>query len=98
MSGVVVSWVVVSGVVVSGVVVSGVVMSVVVMSVVVMCGVVMSVVVVSWVVVSKDKFRIEPRYAHTKKNLNKSGGKNLSLETDHPRSLKFDTFLFFEAF
>ena len=47
--------------------------------------------------VCKDKFRIEPRYAH-KKNLNKSGGKNLILETDHPRSLKFDTFLFFEAF
>ena len=45
----------------------------------------------------KDKFRIEPQYAH-KKNLNKSGGKNLILETDHPRSLKFDTFLFFEAF
>ena len=45
----------------------------------------------------KDEFSIELRYAH-KKNLNKSGGKNLILETDHPRSLKFDTFLFFEAF
>ena len=32
------------------------------------------------------------RGMHTKKNLNKSG------ETDHPRSLKSDTFLFFEAF
>ena len=45
----------------------------------------------------KDKFRIEPRYAH-KKNLNKSGEKNLIFKTGHPRALKFEIFLFFGAF
>ena len=41
----------------------------------------------------KDKFRIEPRYAHKKKL------KQINiLETDHPRSLKFDTFLFLRFF
>ena len=45
----------------------------------------------------KDEFKIEPRYAH-KKNFNKSEKKNHILETDHPRALKLEKFLFFPGF
>ena len=38
------------------------------------------------------------RGMHTKKNLNKSEKQNHILETDHPRALKLEKFLFFPGF
>lgn len=47
----------------------------------------------------KDEFSIEPQYAHhTKKHLDKSKKNTHILETDHPRTLKFEKFPFFLGF
>ena len=56
-----------------------------------------TIIIVGFICHTKDEFIIEPQYAH-KKNLNKSEKNNHILETDHPRALKLEKFLFFLGF